>query len=154
MAMAEPVAGEAGDEPVEALLTQFGALIGQLRIAIRRRAARLHPELQPLGYTLLALVRRHDALPQRRLLELLATDKSTVSRVLRQLDRLGLIERSPDPADGRASVIALSAEGEARWAAASGADRAELRARFADWDPEELRTLTRLLGRVNGMLEE
>lgn len=47
------------------------------------------------------------------LAELVRSDPSTVSRQVAELVQAGLVERRPDPEDGRASVLAATEEGEA-----------------------------------------
>lgn len=46
------------------------------------------------------------------LADLVHSDPSTVSRQVSELVQAGLVERRPDPEDGRASVLAATAEGE------------------------------------------
>lgn len=46
------------------------------------------------------------------LAELVHSDPSTVSRQVAELVQAGLVERKPDPEDGRASVLAATPEGE------------------------------------------
>lgn len=94
--------------------------------------------------------------PQRAsaLAESAHSDPSTVSRQIAQLVQLGLIERRPDPLDGRASLLAATAEGERvfeqkrRW-------RNELfAAMLAHWSAEDLDALHNLLSRFNDDFEE
>lgn len=46
------------------------------------------------------------------LAELVHSDPSTVSRQVAELVKAGLVERRPDPEDGRASVLAATGEGD------------------------------------------
>ncbi len=78
-----------------------------------------------------------------------ALDPSTVSRHVAQLVRAGLVERQPDPSDGRAAQLAATDEGRAVMTALS-AHRDELfRQVLAGWDDEDLATLLRLVTRLN-----
>jgi DNA-binding MarR family transcriptional regulator len=74
-------------------------------------------------------------------------DASTVSRHVTQLHSAGLIERAPDPADGRAQRVKVSAAGLARIDAALGTRRALLEKCLQSWDPRDLAELDRLLTR-------
>jgi DNA-binding MarR family transcriptional regulator len=74
-------------------------------------------------------------------------DASTVSRHVAQLHSAGLIERAPDPADGRAQHVKLSSAGVARLDAAVRARRALLERCLESWQPNELEELDRLLTR-------
>ncbi|MGW8380165.1 MarR family transcriptional regulator [Streptomyces sp. ODS28] len=114
-------------------------------------AREVHPDLEAAAYGL--LVRLEDAGPQRAtdLAEYFGIGKATISRQLRALDALGLITRSPDPGDGRASVLTLTDEGRERFTRVREARRAEYVRRLAAWDRGEIAELARLLHRFNGL---
>ena len=54
------------------------------------------------------------ALAQKELARLAATEQPTMAATLSRMERDGLIERRPDPADGRSSLVSLSAEARAK----------------------------------------
>ena len=66
----------------------------------KESAARVHPELQPSGYKLLAYVARTGDANAHQLAELFDIDKSMVSRQIRSLEEFGLLESRPDERDG------------------------------------------------------
>jgi DNA-binding MarR family transcriptional regulator len=74
-------------------------------------------------------------------------DASTVSRHVAQLHSAGLIERAPDPADGRAQRVKLSAAGLERFNAVLSTRRSLLEKCLESWDPGDLKELDRLLTR-------
>jgi DNA-binding MarR family transcriptional regulator len=75
------------------------------------------------------------------------SDPSTVSRRVATLVKEGLIERRADPDDGRASLLAVTAEGHAALEL-SRAHRAGIIAdAMADWPIEQRRCLVELVGR-------
>jgi DNA-binding MarR family transcriptional regulator len=80
-------------------------------------------------------------------------DASTVSRHVAQLHGAGLIERTPDPADGRAQRVELSAAGIARIDAALSSRRALLEKCLKSWDQRDLEQLDRLLTRFAADVE-
>jgi DNA-binding MarR family transcriptional regulator len=84
----------------------------------------------------------------------LGLDKSTVSRQVASLVDLGLVDRAADPADGRAQVLSISAEGHRRLAQLRDARRARWEADLSDWEPRDVATLAELLGRLNRLGEE
>jgi DNA-binding MarR family transcriptional regulator len=89
--------------------------------------------------------------PQRSsvLAEAVHSDPSTVSRQVAQLVKLGLVERRPDPQDGRACLLAATAEGE-RVFERNRVQRIELLAEMlGDWSTSEQETLRDLLARFN-----
>ena len=80
-------------------------------------------------------------------------DPSTVSRHLSQMERSGLIDRTPDPADGRAQLVAVSAEGRQQLEAAFARRRELLARSLADWDPHDLAEFERLLNKFARAIE-
>ncbi len=80
-------------------------------------------------------------------------DTSTMSRRVSHLCDSGLIERHPDPDDGRAHLLSLTNLGR-RALAAERARRVQLITRsLGDWAPEDKSELARLLSRLNDSLE-
>ncbi|WP_282072259.1 MarR family winged helix-turn-helix transcriptional regulator [Janibacter hoylei] len=90
------------------------SVIRMLRMlhATRARAPRVHPSVEPSHHSVLVAVREHPSrvgdIAERNL-----TDASTVSRQVSHLTGLGLLAKVPDPADGRAQLVALTGEGAA-----------------------------------------
>jgi DNA-binding MarR family transcriptional regulator len=80
-------------------------------------------------------------------------DASTVSRHVAHLHSAGLIERTPDPVDGRAQRVKLSDAGAARIEMALHARRALLEKSLESWDPRDLDQLDRLLTRFAADVE-
>jgi DNA-binding MarR family transcriptional regulator len=80
-------------------------------------------------------------------------DASTVSRHVAQLHSAGLIERTPDPVDGRAQRVKLSAAGMERFDAVLSTRRSLLEKCLESWDPRDLEELDRLLTRLAADVE-
>jgi DNA-binding MarR family transcriptional regulator len=80
-------------------------------------------------------------------------DASTVSRHVAQLHGAGLIERTPDPIDGRAQRVKLSDAGADRIEAALRARRSLLEKSLESWDSRDLDQLDRLLRRFAADVE-
>lgn len=76
-------------------------------------------------------------------------DPSTVSRSVTSLVALGLVERRADPADGRASVLGLTASGRAALADAYRSYGEVLHRAVADWTAREVAMLCTTLGRFS-----
>lgn len=76
-------------------------------------------------------------------------DKSTMSRHVSTLIELGLVQRDPDPMDGRAFLLRPTADGQARLTDATSARREEWRRRLAGWSGSELADFTAALERLN-----
>jgi DNA-binding MarR family transcriptional regulator len=80
-------------------------------------------------------------------------DPSTVSRHVAQLDRTGLVERTPDPVDGRAHRVQLTPAGRELLQDAFHRRHELLRRALDGWHPDDISHLDRLLGRFVGDLE-
>jgi len=133
-------------------------LIAQMRDLLK--AVRLFKNDMPTGHTavpagtlgVLATISHIAAQPDhgchlKDLAALSALDPSTVSRSVAALVRAGLVERTADPADGRASVLDLTALGRQTLAEVNGwADRS-LADALREWHPEDVAVLAALLRR-------
>jgi DNA-binding MarR family transcriptional regulator len=79
-------------------------------------------------------------------------DTSTVSRHVAQLQRAGLIERTRDPADGRAQRVELTPSGRHQLTESLALRHALLTKSMQHWDIEDIAELDRLLARFVGDL--
>ncbi|GAA4426549.1 MarR family winged helix-turn-helix transcriptional regulator [Actinokineospora soli] len=131
---------------------ELSKLFGRARSLSLSLAARVHPDLDGASYAL--LLHLDDVGPVRAadVVERTGLDKSTVSRQIARLVDLGLVERVPDPSDGRARLVQLTGSGSERLERVRADRRRRLRARVADWPTEDLREFSRLLGRLNSDL--
>ncbi|MGB3374774.1 MAG: MarR family winged helix-turn-helix transcriptional regulator [Microbacterium sp.] len=80
-------------------------IFARARTMWRESAARMHPELQPAGYKLLAFISRTGPTNAHQLAERFEMDKSMVSRQIRMLEDFDLLESRPDEHDGRLRVL-------------------------------------------------
>ncbi|MCZ3387620.1 MAG: MarR family transcriptional regulator [Actinomycetia bacterium] len=80
-------------------------------------------------------------------------DASTVSRHLRSLETDGYLVRTPDPEDGRATLLQVTKAGERVVADARQQRLAMLSNAVTDWSEEDIATLTRLTRRLAESLE-
>ena len=78
---------------------------------VRQHAPRRHPQVDPMAYPLLFNLKA-GSLRVSALAERLHSDVSTVSRQVTTLVDLGFVTRGPDPDDGRAQALTLTAEGD------------------------------------------
>lgn len=76
-------------------------------------------------------------------------DPSVISRHVAMLEKHGFIARRPDPDDGRASLLQLTATGAAALADGRQARASVIKSMFADWDDEQLAHLVSLVRRTN-----
>jgi DNA-binding MarR family transcriptional regulator len=113
---------------------------------MRQRMA--HDGVDPGTFWLLKGLAANDALRVTELAALANLDASTVSRHVAQLHRTGLIERSQDPADGRAQRVAISAAGRDLLHDGLSRRRELLINSLNGWNTEDVETLDRLLSRL------
>ena len=102
------------------VLSTPGHLIG---LAARGFARLSEARLKPLGFgvghlPVLVALRDGRASTQRDLARFARIEQPPMAQMLARMERDGLIERAPDPADGRSSRITLTAVAQARLPAA------------------------------------
>jgi DNA-binding MarR family transcriptional regulator len=115
----------------------------------RAAAGRMHPELSLVSYTLLGHLEESGGCRATDLAAHYALDKSTVSRQVAGLERAGLIERRPDPADQRVQVLHLTRSGRDVLAQVTESRRTAFRERLAGWPEEDLSRFAEYLVRYN-----
>jgi DNA-binding MarR family transcriptional regulator len=71
-----------------------------------------------------------------------------------QLLELGLIVRSPDPADGRASILTVTDDAVRRLAQVHVRRRETFDQRLTRWEPGEIEELAAQLARFNAALSD
>jgi DNA-binding MarR family transcriptional regulator len=132
----------------------------RLRMAIVRTGRRLRQEaaaettgLTPTSTAALATIDRHGPLTPSELAELERVKRPTVTRTLGCLDREGLIERTPDPADGRSSLVAVNGAGRERLRRLRGRKNAYLAKRMRVLPEADVATLERAAEILEGILE-
>ena len=132
----------------------------QLRNAIVRTSRALRQEaaaetgLSPSATAALATINRSGPLTPSELAELERVKRPSMTRTLGCLERDGLIERTPDPADGRSSLVAINEAGREQMARLRRRKSAYLARRLRKLDPEELETLTHAAELLERMREE
>ena len=120
----------------------------------RELTAALKPlELTHVQFVLLASAWWLERPTQRELADQAGTDPMMTSQVVRGLEKRGLIERRPDPSDGRARRLVVTRRGRALAERAvrvvEAADREFFDAAGADGDSERLVTMLRRLAGPN-----
>src|SRR3954453_6716069 len=76
-------------------------------------------------------------------------DPSTITRQVQALEEIKLAERSSDPTDRRASILAPTANGREVLDKTREHRRARLQAALSDWSPSDLEDFGRLLTKFN-----
>ena len=135
--------------PVPAPDTAEDALMS-LMMALGRQLRQRQPgdAIEYSAFPILKLLSHQGPMRLSALAAVLGLDASTVSRHARQLEDRGLLERTGDPDDGRASRVAVSTQGAACLAQGFETRRRLLTHALDDWTDEERETLRTLLHRL------
>ncbi|GAA3619139.1 hypothetical protein GCM10022419_125860 [Nonomuraea rosea] len=113
--------------------------LGQLLLRRNRRALyNAALDSAPTGvdrqtYPVLSGLARLGPQSAARLADEVGIDRSGASRYADRLEAAGLLERSPDPSDGRATLLALTPAGHAAVAGLRNALTRHLAGLIADW---------------------
>ena len=134
---------------VDAMLTAL-MTVGRL---MRQRQA--DDQVDPGTFWLLKTIAHQGPLRITELATISHLDTSTVSRHVAQLERNGLVDRSPDPADGRAQLVGISTDGQRQLDQAFERRRQILEETLAGWDADDIADFERLLTKfVTGVSTE
>ena len=96
------------DSALGDLQAHLNLIFARTRSLWKESAARVHPELQVAGYKLLTFIDRAGTANAHELAERFEMDKSVISRQVRMLEELGLLESHPDEHDGRLRVLTVT----------------------------------------------
>lgn len=138
--------GDELDQAVARVEHELGRLFARIRVSWREAAVTVHPDLQPLGYQVLTSIASGKATSAKAIIERLQTDKSAVSRQVRQLEELGLAESVPDPDDRRARVLVATDLAQERIAIARARYESRIGERLRGWSAADLDHFVELLG--------
>lgn len=136
---------DARTDAVRALESEFSELITRMRRVIADNANRVSPGMLPGAYKVFTTIVRRESVTLSALAETLVADKGQISRTVRELEDLGLVERTPDPTDGRSSLLSPTPLGLERLALARAPQEGLLMETLQSWPLEQIRDLTRLL---------
>jgi DNA-binding MarR family transcriptional regulator len=131
------------------------AVVGLLMQAGRKLRTR-HPEDQvdPSTFPLAKMLMCHREMRVSDLATKVELDASTVSRQIKQLEDRLLVERTADPADGRASLVRLTPLGEEQIQAAMRRRFLRIKSALDSWDDADKDALRILLNRLANDLRD
>ena len=154
------------DAPATPGTTDTGGLLAEVERAITRmmrqatrpafyRAlmAAAGTQLDRAEYAVMLRIAEGAPLRVTQLADVLGIDISTVSRQVRELEKGGLVERSGDPDDQRASQLRLTDEGQHVLNRVLAARQESMRNLLDGWSREDQVRLTRLVGRLADRME-
>lgn len=108
----------------------------------------------PRGYQVLSMATDGPCGTQAAMAERLGIDRTVMTHLIDDLERTGLVERRPDPADRRARHIALTETGRSAYENARDQVAAVERGVLAGLDDESARRFRDLLHRAAAAVED
>jgi DNA-binding MarR family transcriptional regulator len=141
-------------EALVAVEEQVQVLMRRIKRVIGERAAEVHPDLLPSTYMILGWLAEHGPARGSSLVCQFHIDKGAISRQVQHLVELGLVDRTADPEDRRATLLSASAEARRRLEETGAARRKIWDDQLVSWTPEELGEFAEQLRRFNGALDD
>lgn len=129
---------QAADDVLADFQGHLNLIVARVRTLWKESALRVHPDLQPSGYKLLAYIARTGDANAHRLAELFEMDKSLVSRQIRMLEDAGLLQSRPDERDGRLRVLTSTPAADRVLAELRAENAERMRSVLAELTPEEV----------------
>ncbi|MGF3055926.1 MarR family winged helix-turn-helix transcriptional regulator [Microbacterium sp. YY-01] len=145
-AMSSRISDSERAEAVGALEAEFGELFSRVRRLYLDGAERVAPGLSPGAYKLLGMITWRAPVTPSDLAERTLSDRSQVSRAIRELENHGLVQREPDPHDRRSFLLTTTDEGVRRIKHSREVDAERMIRALDDWSLSDIRQLTHMLG--------
>ncbi len=142
------------DEPRAKLEIELGeqlnALISASHALNVRAAAKFDSSLQPAAFHIVRWLYSYGPTNAATLAESTAMDRSSVSRLVKQLQSLGYLNRETSQSDGRGVVLSLTEHGQQRLIDALKEKESVFYERILNWKDEELHEFIQMLRQFNG----
>ncbi|GAB6900483.1 MarR family winged helix-turn-helix transcriptional regulator [Kineosporia succinea] len=125
--------------------------VSLMKVTRRLRAEKSDSELTDSQLSVLAVLDRRGPLTPRALSDFERVQPPSMTRTLAALADRGLVNREPDPADGRQIIVRITGSGVAAVTETRRQRDAWLARRLADLDPDEravLATASQILRRI------
>ncbi|MFI6152813.1 MarR family winged helix-turn-helix transcriptional regulator [Kitasatospora sp. NPDC051170] len=113
----------------------------------RHKASQLHPDLSLVTYSVLDLITERGGCRAADVAAHFMLDKSTVSRQVGALEKLGLLAREADPDDQRGQILRATEAGLTLLRDANEQRRQAFTTRFNDWSDEDVARFAGYLAR-------
>ncbi|WP_312169519.1 MarR family transcriptional regulator [Microbacterium sp.] len=144
MATTEAVTAPDLEDAIGDLQGHLNLIFARTRTLWRESAARIAPDLQVGGYKLLTFIERAGTANAHELAERFEMDKSVISRQVRMLEELGLIESRPDERDGRLRVLTATPAAQTALAELRQDHGLRLRSVLAELTPDEIHAASKV----------
>ncbi|MBN8954699.1 MULTISPECIES: MarR family transcriptional regulator [unclassified Rhizobium] len=136
----------------------FDAPAPLINMASRSFARLGERRVKALGFNIgqlpvLYMLRNGAEMSQKDLAKFAKIEQPSMAQMLARMERDGLIRRTPDPTDGRSSLVSLTDAARERLPAARQALEEGREVVLAGFSAEEVQTLLRLMRRLNQNLD-
>lgn len=132
------------EDAIGDLQSHLNLIFARTRTLWKESAAQISPELQVSGYKLLTFIDRSGTTSAHELAERFEMDKSVISRQVRMLEDLSLVESCADDRDGRLRVLSATTKAQAVLADLRRAHGVRLRAVLAELTPDEIHAASKV----------
>lgn len=139
-------------DPIDIVESEFTRLARTVESVARR--SNLYAGLDRASYVILRTLADGGPGAVSVIADRLGLDGSTVTRQTSALEERGLVTRTPDPEDRRASIVDLTPSGRTRVARARRHRQGLIGELFASWPSDDLDELGRVLARLNATLAD
>jgi DNA-binding MarR family transcriptional regulator len=137
------------NDALENLEKELVTLARRLRGLQRKLSDQAHPDLEPTQYALLNHVEELAPVRMADLVAALEVDKGPVSRACARLEDQGLLRRTTDKSDARATLLTLTASGKRKLAAARKKRHRLIAEMLSDWSPSQVKTFASQVAKFN-----
>jgi DNA-binding MarR family transcriptional regulator len=132
-----------------ALGEQLNALISAAHALNVKAAARFDSTLQPAAFHIIRWLYSYGPTSAAGIAESTAMDRSSVSRLVKQLESLGYVKREPSPNDGRAILLSLTEHGRQQTTHALKEKESAFFERISNWNNAQLQEFIQILREFN-----
>jgi DNA-binding MarR family transcriptional regulator len=134
-----------------ALGEQLNALISASHALNVKAAARFDSSLQPAAFHIIRWLYSYGPTSAAVLAESTAMDRSSVSRLVKQLESLGYVKKDASPDDGRRFLLSLTEVGKQKTISALKEKESAFYERISNWNNAELHEFIKMLRSFNGL---
>ena len=133
---------------------EFECVVQSIRRAARLLSRRYEEALRPVNLTssqfsILQALRNRNGLPQGTMAEILGFEPTTLTRILRPLEKRKLIKVVPTPNDQRRRMVSITKEGDALFVEAKHLWQREHDESLSRMDPVDWKSMKQVLGELS-----
>lgn len=132
-------------DAIQLLENEFIHLIGHIRRSFIESANRVSPGLLPGNYKVFTMIASNEPITASDTAERMMIDKGAMSRTIKDLEERDLIQRKPDPRDGRASLLTITEFGRERLTLAKSPTHESLADALVNFAPSQINEAAQIM---------